>query len=80
MALIREDKHSLYAKVGGYIARPVYPKKYHHVYDDGTQYEVEQDINARHAGGHFCSVGNESWFIHGAYLPDNKPSEECWKL
>lgn len=78
MALIRKDKHSLYAKVGGYVVRPIFPPKHNHKYSNGTQYKEEEKVPARHNGGRFCSVGDETWYIHGDYLSTGHSSEECW--
>lgn len=79
MAVIREDEHSLYARVGGYIARPIFPIGYRHIRDDGTQYSKGEKVSAGHQGGAECSVGEETWFIHGDYLSTNRKPKECWK-
>ena len=85
MAIIREDKHGLYAKVGGYVARPIFPAGYQHVYDDGSEYEAGEKVPAHHfgSGGSLVKVGDEIWFAHGAYIGNPKfsspKSEDSYK-
>lgn len=84
MALIREDKHGLYVKAGGYIFRPVFPAGYQHVYDDGSNHSVGDKVPAVHrSGGPLGKVGGEYWFAHGAYKGNPKftspNSEDSYK-
>lgn len=89
MALIREDRHGLYIKAGGYIFRPVFPIGYNHVHKDGSEYSKGDKVYAVHrAGGPLAKVGVEVWFSHGAYFPQSqpknseshyKPPYESWK-
>lgn len=73
MSIIREDRHGLYVKVGGYVARPIFPAGYQHVYDDGSEYEVGDKVNGRHVyAGSLVKVGDETWFAHGAYKGNPK--------
>lgn len=91
MTLVREDKHGLYVKVGGYIARPQ-PNR-------STQgYEIPKPtcragdhVRASHNGGPTARVDGQVWFTHDSYLGDwdcttsparyggDKPSEQCWR-
>ena len=84
MAIIREDKHGLYVKVGGYIARPIFPAGYQHVHDDGSEYEAGDKVHGRHVyAGPLIKVGDETWFAHGAYKGNPKfassNSEDSYK-
>lgn len=90
MAVIREDKHSKYIKVGGYIFRPIFPRGFNHVYSDGTVFSVGHKVKSQHNGGPLVSVKGtetkETWYNHGAYLGEGditsidlfKPSHDCW--
>ena len=79
--LIREDSHGTYVKVGGYIARPVFPRGWSHVCDDGTEYEAGQKVTAKHPGGPTAKVGDEIWYLHGCYMEPgkHKGSEDLFK-
>lgn len=77
--LIREDRHSPYVKVGGYIARPVFPRGYSHAYPDHTHHGVGEKVYAVHRGGPCASVGGETWFLHGCYLGTDLGSEDLFK-
>ena len=68
MAIIREDKHGLYVKTGGYIIRPLFPNGYNHAYEDGTEHSKGDKVRATHCtAGPIAKVGGEYWYIHGAY-------------
>ncbi len=78
--LIREDCHGTYVKVGGYIARPVFPIGYSHAYPDRTHHEVGQKVYAVHRAGPCATVGGETWYLHGCYLAGVQgTSELCFK-
>ena len=73
MPKIHKDKHGLYAKVGGYIWRPVFPVGYQHVYKDGSEFQEGQTVKGRHTGGPLLNLKDdegrkETWYSHGAYM------------
>jgi len=51
MAKVNQDRHGVYAKVGGYIFRPVMPCGYKNVYPDGSAFTQGQPISGKHRGG-----------------------------
>lgn len=79
MAKVHKDENSLYVKVGGYIARPVFPVGFSHVYDDGSEVQEGEKVTASHNGGKLATVAGEKWYIHGQYLNTDKSPNEIWK-
>lgn len=82
MPKLHQDKHGIYAKVGGYIWRPVFPVSYAHFYADGTDFQVGETVRGQHRGGPLLDLRHENgrqetWFNHGAYMgPNQSPNSE----
>jgi hypothetical protein len=82
MAKVRQDRHGVYVKVGGYIFRPVMPSGYKHVCPEGSAFTQGQPINGKHRGGSLIRLrddeGNaETWHSHGPYMgPGSSPNSE----
>lgn len=82
---IKIDKHSLYARGGGYIWRPV-------GLDLGefqTIFTLGDSVTVSHSGGITASIsGNgrkERWYSHGCYIDIHNgmkiiPSEKLWRV
>ena len=82
MSKVREDKYSIYVKVGGYVARPVRCPHVSPLFEEDSEYCTGDTVYARHLGGSsYVRVGNEDWAIHGSYFDENAKqvsSEKCW--
>jgi len=76
MSKIKQDSHSLYVLVGGYIFRPVTVSRYSWAPNVNTRFVIGEEVNARHLGGTGLGVlkteakGEETWFSHGGYTDD----------
>lgn len=84
MNLVREDRHSVYVKAGGYIFRPVINEQFRfEAVHQKTKCVKGEKVKARHIGGStLAAVSGEWWFSHGSYYDKNAKqinSEECWE-
>ena len=73
---VKQDKHGLYVRGGGYLFRIDFPPSYLSYMMHTSAFEEGDEVTVRHSGGSLGTVTGEkdglkvkeTWFSHGSYI------------